>query len=239
MAKDQRKKSDVVILPCKDDYAHLTFKNKQSLQWSYERNYQFVFRAFVDTYVCVDRLVASGFEQADYIGNFGGFIETGRPIDARVNGNNIFAFASGGPGYWLSRRAVEVLQRAPILGLGNDLYFACQDDVWTGRSIYKHKFLRYIDDERYFETRVDNKFKRTLAPEIWNNVISVHLSKGKGLYNAQWMHDRHAASLDRSRTIDSPDVDTQYVEPQLSDYEKQLITTTNQVKKEPTHRIIL
>ena len=60
-------KDDTVLLQIPDDYKHMSYKTRESLRWASTRNFDFIFRCCVDTYIDFPRLMSSGFEQADYI----------------------------------------------------------------------------------------------------------------------------------------------------------------------------
>src|SRR6202034_2149949 len=115
---------DSILLPdVPDDYGHLTYKTRASLRWAYEHGYEFVFRCFPDTYVRVDRLLQCAFTAVDYWGDFrneeGGRPDggTGKLMPTLQQAQN---YASGGAGYWLSRKAFSFLIDAPILGVWRD-----------------------------------------------------------------------------------------------------------------------
>jgi len=83
---------DEVYLPVPDDYAHLAPKTKEICRWAYEHDFDFVALVDDDTFVVVDRLVSEiqngNFDYAGY-----------------TNGN----VCTGGPGYILSRKAMEAV----------------------------------------------------------------------------------------------------------------------------------
>lgn len=121
---------DEVFLDCRDDYFHSAEKMKAVAQWALEHGYDYVFKVDDDSFVYLDRLVASGFEQCDYCGRDG-------------KGQD---FIPGGPGYWLSRRALEALVKSqppqpPTQGW--------QEDVWVGRVLAQNG-MRPRRDRRYF-----------------------------------------------------------------------------------------
>lgn len=118
--------NDEVALEVPDDYAHLPHKTKAIYQWALGKGFDYVFKCDDDTFVYVDRLLASGFEALDYVG-----------YCYPANGNYI----SGGPGYWLSRRALEVLATAPV---GDNW----AEDKWTGDTLKKAKIFP-ARDARY------------------------------------------------------------------------------------------
>ena len=158
---------DSVLLPeVPDDYGHLTYKTRASLRWAHEQGYDFVFRCFPDTYVCVDRLMACGFENADYHGDFRN--EEKRGADTLQQAQN---YASGGAGYWLSRRAFTFLLTAPVLGIWRDELTPYVEDLWVGNRLGKCGLaLRYADDRRFVN------HGSAYWPNIGNEAITAHMS---------------------------------------------------------------
>lgn len=110
--------SDEEILDCKDDYESLPFKTRAILQWSIERKHDYTFLCDNDTFLKPDKLLRTDFERYDYSGRFGEHPEIGSIFsytDGRGNFYpNCHPWASGGIGYFLSRRAAEcVVQYTP------------------------------------------------------------------------------------------------------------------------------
>ena len=102
-------KDDVIVLPVVDELYGLTEKAKAKLRWAVEQGYDYVFSCFPDTYVCPERLLACGFENFDYTGNVFTF-----PGSA--------PFCQGGPGYFISRRACEVVYTSQRSYLNDDTF---------------------------------------------------------------------------------------------------------------------
>ncbi len=152
--------ADCVFLPQVDDgYGDLSKKTQHSLRWAHERQYDFVIRAFPDTYCRPERLAACGFETHDYHGDFRG---------EHCSPDN---YPSGGPGYFLSRHAFELLLDAPIKGVHRVAAYA--EDLWVGQILNRHrdKGLKYFDDPRFV-----NHGTRAAGPLKSNTIISTHLS---------------------------------------------------------------
>jgi hypothetical protein len=153
---------DTISLPVCDDYRSLPFKTRESCRWALQKGYDAVFRAFVDTCVHPHRLFAAFNREADYVGHFPG----GYSPEPDKQGH--YAYASGGPGYWLSKRACEIVVRS------EPTHWA--EDLWIGDLMGKHGILG-VHEPRFF-------FK-------WNkphpDTISVHLSRATDLYSKLWM----------------------------------------------------
>lgn len=86
---------DEVLLDVADDYKSLPYKIKAMVRWALDRDYDYIFKVDDDVYVWPNRLMSCGFEQTDYMGR-----------------HNTSGWISGGPGYWLSRRAAKIVAGA-------------------------------------------------------------------------------------------------------------------------------
>jgi hypothetical protein len=186
--------ADSIVLPdVPDDYGHLTYKTRSSLRWALAEGYDYVFRCFPDTYVRVDRLMACGFDAHDYHGDFrseeGGRIDGGTG-EFRPTLQQAQNYASGGAGYWLSRRAFARLVDAPILGVWRDTVMPYVEDLWVGNILGKCGLeLSYFDDRRFV-----NKGS-TFWPTPANDAITAHMSCPANHYDKAWMYDAHHAWL--------------------------------------------
>lgn len=94
---------DMELLECEDNYEGLSRKVRTAVRWAYQRDYDYLFKCDDDTYVRPERLLTSGFAQHEY----SGFIED---YDLRLATNfPVYPHAQGGPGYWLSRKAMAAV----------------------------------------------------------------------------------------------------------------------------------
>jgi hypothetical protein len=160
---------DEVWLDIPDDYFGLPYKTRESLRWALDHGYDYIFRAFTDTCIHPLRLKTCGFPQHDYFGCFPGGVGDG------PNEQGWYGYASGGPGYWLSRRAaIAVIQSEPDRTIRDD-YWA--EDLWVGDVVGRAGF-KGQHDERFF-------FKWCGFPV---GAVSVHLSQGTDVYRPEWMH---------------------------------------------------
>lgn len=176
--------NDCVLLPEVDDsYGDLSKKTQHSLRWASSRGYDFVFRCFPDTYCRPERLVNCGFEEHDYYGDFRG--EHCTPDN----------YPSGGPGYFLSRKAFELCLDAPITGPEatgkHTRVWHYAEDLWVGQVLNWHrdKGLKYFDDNRFL-----NRGTAHPGPLKANSVISTHLSCPDQYYPER-MRQKHAEWL--------------------------------------------
>lgn len=156
-------KSDEVIVPCPDGYLYLGHKSWHSHKWALDHGYDYIFQCFPDTFLDVDKLMKSGFEAHDYIGvGLGGHERE---------------FASGGCGYWLSRKAIEVHLKEPVDDWAEDRYVGKA----LGRNGIKlHTDVRYGDARR--QPRANNEF------------ITEHLCDTPKIYDNNWMREAYTNS---------------------------------------------
>src|SRR6202521_691042 len=202
---------DEVFLAVPDDYLHVTYKARAMYSWALANGYDYIFKCFPDTYVNPGRLMRSGFENYDYVGNFACTPAVGP------------AYCTGGAGYWLSRRAYEKLvgtsiptdiivdvpqdrrplrtgraPTRPILPPTKKLVtniLSWAEDKFTGETLYKHADIKMHHDLRYEEKVLGQ------GPEQGNDTITIHLSRTtyvEGVaanYNPSWLYDKHNAWL--------------------------------------------
>jgi len=164
--------ADEVRISAPDDYMSLPLKTRAILRWALERDYDFIFLCDSDTFVMPGRLLSSGFESYDLTGLFNGKIGVERategdagnwkPSDQANGATRYYAWISGGNGYWLSRRAAQVIasdtsytsdwaedrtigqilgpyfQRGELKGFSHEGYGFCVDGDFYECRITKH-----------------------------------------------------------------------------------------------------
>ena len=113
--------ADSVVLPVADDYAHLPHKTQAICKWALANGFDYVFKCDDDTAVYVERLVLElmQYPGIDYAGYLNGEVCT------------------GGPGYFLSRRAMQAVVQA-----GTPDFWA--EDVWVSTVIGRTNFSRVM-----------------------------------------------------------------------------------------------
>jgi len=131
----------VLLVPCADDYSALPEKLRLLLIWALERRtFDYLFKCDDDTYVRMDRLLAVDLRGHDYIGG-----EWAEDV----------GYASGGAGYLLSRRAVEIVA-GDILEAAGEPYPDGAEDLLVGRCLRRagvrfqrdRRFIAYSDELR-------------------------------------------------------------------------------------------
>ena len=115
---------DEVVLHVPDDLVHVAYKAREAWRWAVSKEYDYVFACFCDTYIDIEKLMNSGFEEHDFVGMT--YDENRCP--------------QGGGGYWLSRKSLQILSTAHV-----DFW---ADDGWAGwtlpkSGVYLHNDIRY------------------------------------------------------------------------------------------------
>lgn len=179
-------RDDEVGLPwCPDNYFSLTQKTQESLRWALDQGYDWFFRAFTDTFIDTVRLASFAQEiphiTCDYIGN--------TSFSPRI------LFCHGGPGYWLSRRAAELVVQAPRQG-----EFEKMEDQFVGEVMMKHS-IKPIVETRFSMGQSYGMCEPAVLPH--NDIITCHLSNWCNKYVNEWMYQayfwryrQHAPLLD-------------------------------------------
>ena len=150
-----------------DDYEHLPEKTKAMCQWAWLEGYDWAFFVDTDTYVRVDRLLASDYKKYDY---------SGYVLDTLA-----IPYCSG-PHYWLSRVSMDVLAHADWAAHAVPGYVTCED-VMVGSVLRAHAILPH-HDPRYAP------FDPVLPG---NDLISQHLSSRKA-FEIPMMYSAHEAA---------------------------------------------
>jgi hypothetical protein len=173
-----------------DAYDFLPEKSQAMRKWALDQGYDYFFKADRDTYISPIRLLHSGFEHYDYTGHFPGHpVEEYLPADGKdlseyCNDRGVYPYASGGCGYWTSKRAMELIVAAPLDWKRLDNNGNPAEDLWIP-NILMPSGLRGFHNSKYI-------FK---GEHLYGYGISVHLSKGTGNYDPSWMDACHKKSL--------------------------------------------
>jgi hypothetical protein len=152
------------MLGVPDDYGHLPHKTKAICNYFFG---DYLFLCDTDTYVHAERLISGLTEPHDYVGHA-----------LEING---IPYASGGAGYWLSRKAMDIIAREAVPD-----HFP-YEDYMVGATLYEHRIPLH-HDPRY-----------TLALDSWpepgNDLITKHLSMN-GPYKVEMMYKAHRRAHD-------------------------------------------
>jgi hypothetical protein len=171
---------DIVLLDINDAYDGVTEKLKGKVRWAYEHGYDYVFPCFADTYAVPERLLACGFDKFDYFGD----VNKGVSYDATF-------YCHGGAGYFLSRRAMEVINRNTTSYVNDDCWVG---DVLSGTDTTmgnSEDFRQYIG-----------------SPRRDNCIVTSHLSDSSHhpgvhpfTYSGDYMYAEHKAWLESTGDV--------------------------------------
>lgn len=149
---------DVLHLNCRDDYMALAYKTKAFCQWALTQEFDYLFKCDDDTFIATDRFLEY-VPMGDYIGV--------DPCD-HINPK----FASGGAGYWLSRRAAQVVANMPIEGICNAYGVKpCSEDMVVYHAL-NHADIKFIQDKRFQAWNQPHRH-----PHAGNEIITCHYIK--------------------------------------------------------------
>lgn len=161
-----------------EDWA-MTCRLKYKVGWAYQQGYNYVFSCFPDTYARPDRLLSCGFDKFDYFGSVFKHASVGATF-----------YCHGGAGYFLSRRAMEMVTKETSSYLN--------DDCWLGDTLNKMGVLRgHSDDFRQFAG----------SPLKENTIVTSHLSHASNSlgvpYSASFMYAEHKKWKDSGGVLDT------------------------------------
>jgi len=147
-------------LPCPDDYHSLTQRTRCFCEWALRfGDWDYLFKCDDDTYVAIDRLIQFDTGGRDYIG-----------ANPWKHDSRVIPYASGGAGYFLSRRAAEIVAR-------NLRHSGGAEDKLVGRILRRHGINVQLDDRfvpfgsELLCTRKDNDIITThkVSEDIWRS----------------------------------------------------------------------
>jgi len=165
--------ANMTVLDAPDGlWVELTYKTRRMMRWAAPQAFTHVFRCDVDTLVHMERLLASGFEAHDYFGS---------TLDVPTN----WPFCHGGPGFWLSMKAVRILADAAI-DQNSEIHKL--QDQWIGDTLGVAG-INPAHDPRFSMGWSYGRDEPRILPD--NDTISCHMSKGTGNYDKKWMREAY------------------------------------------------
>jgi hypothetical protein len=164
---------ETVLANAEDDYAHLSDKLREIIRFAVSWDRDFIFVCDADTYVCVPRLLSSGFQHHDYMGSVGD-----------TSYYSTTTMCCTGAGFWLSRKAMEILKDAPV-GPGK-AQGAGFDDWWTFHTLLRAGIVAHNDDRYRANREIQGQ-----APAADNDYIILHDTGNECLRNPEKMLRAH------------------------------------------------
>jgi hypothetical protein len=155
--------ADEVFLDVPDDYNSVWQKVRAAVAWAFRLNYTHLFKTDTDTYVHIPRLLASGFENHDYLGCSRDWWD----LYQGVFRNKWPCY--GGVGYWLSRKAMAIILTdgaSEAIGRGQG------EDWWVYETLKRHGIEPHHDERYHGGIREPHGGIRGPMPE--NDFITCH-----------------------------------------------------------------
>lgn len=129
---------DEVIVDSPDNLDGLPFKVHEMCKYLKDKT-DYAFFCDTDTFLATKRLFACGYQKYDYAGKIDVIGKPGVPVtyvDCRgTTIKNCFPFASGGFGYFLSRKAMEVIAAQPPSPEDPSSW---AEDLWVAQRLGPH-----------------------------------------------------------------------------------------------------
>jgi hypothetical protein len=163
--------ADEVFLNTDDSQEGRSQKLIEVYKWALAHGYTHVFRCDPDTFVRPALLMKCGFEQHDYVGGLNSF------------------FASGGSGFWLSERAMQIVVATASDNPADDLEVAFRLKSYG------------------IELHDDSRFKYYPGAVLDNSTVAYHLSSVKGWNVCATQDDIRRAHAGTFRLNDSVSID--------------------------------
>lgn len=147
--------ADTLRLPCDDNYCALPYKTREFCRWAMGQDFDYVFKCDDDTFICVARFLSFQPNGLDYIGV--------DPVD-HINPK----FASGGAGYWLSRKAVAIVANMDVRAIQEATGGPPAEDLIVYHALTMHG-VRFAQDKRFQAWNQPHR-----QPRAANEVITCH-----------------------------------------------------------------
>jgi Galactosyltransferase len=166
-----------IFFDCEDNYASLPYKTRDICQYAVSKHYDFLLLCDTDTFLIPAKLLECGFENYDYYG----LIQ--RPIGKKFHYDAIdregthhpgeyFSWASGGYGYFLSRKLANIVAQTKP-----DTW---AEDLWIGQ----------IANEQYNHGRITIGDVKNLAGQCSWHFPAHEYNSGYDL-KFNWMPDMY------------------------------------------------
>lgn len=151
-----RYSSGDIVVDCDDSYEALPYKTRRIAQWMGGKMFTNLFLCDVDTFVRPKNLLNTGFEEFDYLGQFLVGEPGGAPFrytDDRATYDEFRGWASGGFGYFLSKKAASIVAEST-------------PNVWAEDAFVGQALAPFIDKKEIVSANID--LLKTQASEHWS-----------------------------------------------------------------------
>ena len=192
--------ADEVTLDCDDAYRGLACKVQEVCRWALSQGYEYLFKADDDTYVRPERVMHADFEGYDLVGRKHGKTDRYHGCD----------YPRGGSGYYLSRRAMQVVADYHTPNPDDPSEYA--EDAFIGKVMlqagiecHDNPNLRVAEMSGPGRTPRPNGFQgwKKDCPTQYNTFITVCEFLGSEMYgpHKEWTQsmDKHSALMGKLR----------------------------------------
>ena len=145
-----RYSSGEIVVDADDSYEALPYKTRRICQWAGGKMFTNLFLCDVDTFVRPRNLLNTGFEEFDYLGQFLVGEPGGAPFrysDEHGVYDEFRGWASGGFGYFLSKRAASIVSETT-------------PNVWAEDAFVGQALAPFIDKKEIVASHTDLKAKQ-------------------------------------------------------------------------------
>ena|ERR1700733_4884968 len=157
LAEQRPIEQDEVFLDVPDGLENLLWKiDVLTHEYALERGYDFIFHCHNDTYVCIPRLLASGFEKYDWSGQPWSHPSLSCPM------------INGASGVWFSRKAMEFAVKAVRENPNLYMDMIAEAEDW--------RIARYLDG--HIKPTGDVRYSVKDWPRPDNDIITYHHLQG-------------------------------------------------------------
>jgi hypothetical protein len=150
-------------------------RTKLMCKYAYDNGYDFIFRTDSDAYVWVNRLLACGFENHDYMGFC---LEYPKHLEL----DHGLRTAHGGIGLFLSGKAMKIIADAEPHIQNDGIFWG---DIWAGEVLWKHQIYCHRDTRFLDGFGRGNLFANDLPAD--HPYISIHPVPAENMYAFQPM----------------------------------------------------
>ena len=148
---------DEIILQVGDDYDALVYKTHAIVTWAIQHGYQRMFKCDSDTFIVPERMFASDYASYPFVSFYW-------PPNPLAGG---FAFPSGGAGYWLDRKAMEIIASCNVRELAWYNGKIQPEDCAVARILGQHGIFLHGDNRYSAEMNLG-------FPSPDNDLITTH-----------------------------------------------------------------
>lgn len=177
---------DELILNCGDSYRDLPEKTHALCKWFVNQEYDHFFACDTDSFIIPNKLLGdTKYRECDYLGFFNG--EIGRPFEIY---GSLWAWASGGSGYFVSRRAAQIVSE-----VNPDAYSMCPETKIPSEDLMLGQILGPYIQRGGLTAKHDDRFGRSWRGDYKVDVTAHFQADSAGrAIPSDWMRRHYEAN---------------------------------------------